>query len=272
MVHLQLFLCKVKIKDTAKRAITSSIWTCTAVKRSSRSSTLPPSLHLTMLTTSWNKQWSTNLIQIFKNCRKLKANPHPCQQLRTLRCTWLINCAVNMIVVFGQWPFDIHLRFCFVRKHELNNNVCAYHHFLHFFPATCSNSVETIEPAGAPQSGSGAQIDQSQMVLLRVWLCLSCLQNAALYRFLVFWTFLPTFLPWIYTHRTSLWHTLQTENIWFCHIRDFVCWEVSLRALVYPKCSRVEWQTYTDDTTSYIVIRRAMTWSLQTASRWTFSV
>lgn len=129
-----------------------------------------------------------------------------------------------------------------------------------------------MEPAGAPQSGSGAQIDQSQMLLLRGWLCLSCLQNAALNRFLIFWTFFPTFLPWIYTHRASLWHTLQTKNIWFCHIRGSVCWEVSLGALVYPECSRAEWQTYTDDTTSYKVIGRAMTWSLQTGSRWTFSV
>lgn len=105
-----------------------------------------------------------------------------------------------------------------------------------------------MEPAGAPQSGSGAQIDQSQMLLLRGWLCLSCLQNAAPNRFLLFWTFFPTFLPWIYTHRVSLWHTLQTKNIWFCHIRGSVCWEVSLGALVYPECSCAEWQTYTDDT------------------------
>lgn len=87
------------------------------VETHSQKLTLLPRLHLTMLTTSWNKQWSTNLIQIFKNCRKLKANPYPCQQLRTLCYTWLINCVVNMTVVFGQWPFDVHSCFCFVLEH-----------------------------------------------------------------------------------------------------------------------------------------------------------
>lgn len=104
---------------------------CIAMKRGQKL-TLLPCLHLTTLTTSRNKQWNTNLIQIFKNCRKLKANPFPCQQLRILCYTWLINCVINMTVVFGQWPFDIHLCFCFVRKHSLNNSVCTYHPFLHF--------------------------------------------------------------------------------------------------------------------------------------------
>lgn len=89
---------------------------CIAMKRGQKL-TLLPCLHLTTLTTSRNKQWNTNLIQIFKNCRKLKANPFPCQQLWILCYTWLINCVINMTVVFGQWPFDIHLCFCFVRKH-----------------------------------------------------------------------------------------------------------------------------------------------------------
>lgn len=145
--------------------------------------------------------------------------------------------------------------------------------FLAFLPATCSNSVETMEPAGAPQSGSRAQIDQSQMVLLRVWLCLSCLQNAALNRFLIFWTFFPIPPPsWIYTHSFAMTSAANKEHLALSYKRLTVCWEVSLRALVYPKWSRAEWQTYTDDTTFYIVIGRAMTWSLQTASRWAFSV
>ena len=71
-----------------------------------------------------------------------------------------------------------------------------------------NNSEETMEP----------RLDQSQMWLLRCWLCLSCLQMQlkADSSFSGFFFSLPR----IYIHKLSLWHKLQTKSIQFirkCH-------------------------------------------------------
>lgn len=47
--------------------------------------------------------------------------------MRTLCYAWLINCVVNMTTVFGQWSSDVHLCFCFVRKHLFTTT------FMHIF-------------------------------------------------------------------------------------------------------------------------------------------
>lgn len=68
-------------------------------------------------------------------------------------------------------------------------------------------------------------------------------------------------LPRIYTHRLSLWHELQTRNIWLCLLEN-----VARGHSLCRQCSSGEWQKYTDDTISYNVIfsqeDRMMTWSL----------
>lgn len=75
-----------------------------------------------------------------------------------------------------------------------------------------------------------AQLDQSQMWLLRCWLCLSCLQM----QLRTDSSFSgPIFSPRIYIHGLLFWHKLQTRNIWFCHIKGSVCSKTSLRATVY---------------------------------------
>lgn len=84
--------------------------------QSSTTRSLLPSLHLTVLTTSWNNKAQTwyKYLKTAGHWRQIRI---PANSYGHCVTHGLSTVFLNMTVVFGQWPFDVHLCFCFVRKH-----------------------------------------------------------------------------------------------------------------------------------------------------------
>lgn len=107
---------------------------------------------------------------------------------------------MNMIVMFGPWHFDSQL--CIFLYASVSQTTAFYISSTLFF------FCNALQPQGNNGACRGPSIrvrgsDRPKPdVALKKLIMFVLFTNAALNRFLIFWTFFSFPSPWIYTHRT----------------------------------------------------------------------